>query len=221
MAYKVKCRLVTFLGDIEHFPCHFGYEIGDEFIYDGEKFIGRVCSGLFSSSMLSVIDTIRYSGNLHFGYYPWNYSGLSKREPNMKKYDGVGWANVREEEIPTDARKEFLERTLPIPKERRGRGGFHCADLRILAVFRAEPCGLSDKGFDLPFYKREMSILEKIKTEPGLNSAEVLESFAKWEIEDIYPPLGPVNVELMMAELEGAGYIELLDGKAYPKSSST
>lgn len=66
-----------------------------------------------------------------------------------------------------------------------------------------------------------MSILEKIKTEPGLNSAEVLESFAKWEIEDIYPPLGPVNVELMMAELEGAGYIKLLDGKAYPKSSST
>ena len=28
-------------------------------------------------------------------------------------------------------------------------------------MFRAEPCGLSDKGFDLPFYRRQMSVLEK------------------------------------------------------------
>jgi len=151
MAYKVKCKLVAFLGDIEHFPCHFGYEIGDEFIYDGEKFIGRVCSGLFSSNMLSVIDTIRYSGNLHFGHFPWLYSGFSRREPSMKKYDGIGWANVKAEQIPEGARREYLERTLPVPTERRGGGGFHCADLRILAVFRVEPFGLSNKGFDLPF----------------------------------------------------------------------
>ena len=217
MAYKVKCRLVAFLGDVENFPCHFGYRIGDEFIYDGEKFIGRVCSGLFSSNMLSVIDTIRYSGNLHFGHFPWNYSGLSRSEPSMKKYDGVGWANVKKEEIPEGARKEYLERTLPIPSERRGRGGFHCADLRILAVFRAEPFGLSDKGFDLPFYKREMSILEKIKAEPGLSADEVLAQFTRWEREEIYPPLGPVNVDLMIRELEGAGYIELRDGRTYAK----
>ncbi len=217
MAYKVKCRLTAFLGDVEHFPCHFGYKIGDEFIYDGEKFIGRVCSGLFSSNMLSVIDTIRYSGNLYFGHHPWIYSGWSKRDLGMKKYDGVGWANIKENEIPEGVRKELIGRTLPIPKKRQGGGGFHCADLRILAVFRAEPFGLSDKGFDLPFYKREMRILEKIKAEPGRNSAELLDSFSQWEREDIYPPLGPVNIELMMAELEGAGYIELHDGRAYPK----
>jgi uncharacterized repeat protein (TIGR04076 family) len=220
MAYKVKCKLVAFLGDIEHFPCHFGYEIGDEFIYDGEKFIGRVCSGLFSSNMLSVIDTIRYSGNLHFRHFPWLYSGYSRREPSMKKYDGVGWANVKEGEIPEGARREYLERTLPVPPERRGGGGFHCADLRILAVFRAEPFGLSEKGFDLPFYQREMNILEKIKVEPGLDAADVLGRFTKWEKEDIYPPLGPVNLELMLGELEGAGYIELRDGRAYPKTNS-
>ena len=220
MAYKVKCRLIDFLGDVENFPCHFGYKIGDEFIYNGEQFIGKVCSGLFSSNMLSVIDTIRYSGNLHFGHFPWNYSGLSKREPSMEKYDGVGWANVKKEDVPDGARKEYLERTLPIPLVRRGGGGFHCADLRILAVFRAEPCGLSDKGFDLPFYKREMSILEKIKAEPGIDTMEVLNRFTRWEREEIYPPIGPVNVELMMGELEGVGYITIKDGKAYPTGLS-
>jgi uncharacterized repeat protein (TIGR04076 family) len=219
MAYKVKCTLMAFLGDVENFPCHFGYQIGDEFVYDGEKFIGRVCSGLFSSNMLSVIDTIRYSGNLHFGHFPWNYSGLSRREPGMAKYDGIGWANVKKEDVPEGARREYLERTLPIPTERRGRGGFHCADLRILAVFRAEPCGLSDRGFDLPFYRREMSILEKIKAEPGIDAAGVLAGFTRWEREEIYPALGPVNVDLMMQELEGAGYIRLQDGRAYPESS--
>lgn len=215
MAYKVKCRLVAFLGDIEHFPCHFGYEIGDEFIYDGEKFIGRICPALFSSNMLAVIDTIRYNGNSAFKSYPWTYSGISKKDPSMKKYDGVGWANVKE--VPEGARKEFVGMTLPIPTERRGSGGFLCGDPRTLAVFRAEPFGLSDKGFDLPFYQRQMSILKKIKAEPGLGVAEVLERFTPWEREDIYPRLGPANVEIMMEELEGAGYIELRDGKAFPR----
>jgi uncharacterized repeat protein (TIGR04076 family) len=220
MAYKVRCRLVAFLGDIEHFPCHFGYEIGDEFIYDGEKFIGRICPALFSSNMLAVIDTIRYNGNSPFKNYPWTYSGISRREPSMKEYDGIGWANVKESEVPDGARKEFVRMTLPIPAERRGGGGFFCGDPRTLAMFRAEPYGLSDKGFDLPFYKRQMNILEKIKAEPGLSAAEVLERFTDWEREEIYPRLGPVNVAIMMEELEGAGYIELRDGKAYSKSPS-
>ncbi len=217
MAYKVRCRLVSFRGDVENFPCHFGYKIGDEFIYDGEKFIGRVCSGLFSTNMLSVIDTIRYSGNLHYGHFPWLYSGYSLRDPKMKKYDGIGWSNIKENKIPEGVSKESLAKTLPIPITRQGGGGFHCADLRTIAVFRAEPYGLSDQGFDLPFYKREMSIWEKIKAEPGRTPAEVLEKFTKWEREDIYPPLGPVNIELLMAELEGSGYIEFRDGRAYPK----
>ena len=31
------------MGNEKEYPCHFGYKIGDEFIYDGEQFIGRVC----------------------------------------------------------------------------------------------------------------------------------------------------------------------------------
>jgi uncharacterized repeat protein (TIGR04076 family) len=42
MPFKVKCTLVSFTGDPENFPCHFNYEIGDAFTYDGEKFEGRI-----------------------------------------------------------------------------------------------------------------------------------------------------------------------------------
>jgi len=212
--YKVKATLVAFLGDIEHFPCHFGYKIGDSFIFDGEKFIGRICPSLFPSNMLSVFDIIRYSGNVQFGYYPWNYSGISKHDPKMKKYDGVGWANIKG--APRGARKEFVNMTLPIPTERRGAGAFVCDDPRTQALFIAEPCGLSDKGFDRPFYMRAMSILKKIKEEPGIKTSDVLKKFTRFEREEIYPRLGPVNTGLLLEELENTGYITTKNGKAYP-----
>jgi uncharacterized repeat protein (TIGR04076 family) len=211
--YKVKATVVGFLGDVEHFPCHFGYKIGDSFIYDGEKFIGRICPSLFPSNMLAVFDIIRYSGNLHFGYFPWNYSGISRREPGNRKYDGVGWANVKG--APKGAREDFVHMTLPIPTERRGVGQFACDDPRTHAVFIAEPCGLSDKGFDRPFYMRAMSILEKIKAEPGIKKGDVLKKFTKFEREEIYPPLGPVNTGLLLEELETTGYIIIKAGKVF------
>lgn len=212
--YKVRCKLVAFLGDVEQFPCHFGYKVGDEFIYDGEKFIGRICPSLFPSNMLAVINTIRFSGLKQFGYYPWNYTGISKKDPKMKRYDGVGWANVKG--APEGARKEFVDMTLPIPDERRGVGQFHCDDIRTLALFIAEPCGLSDKGYDRPFYMRSMSILNKIKEEPGIKTCDIIKRFTKWEREEIYPRLGPVLIGLLLEELETVGYITIRNGRAYP-----
>ena len=103
MAYKVKCTVVAFMGDIEHFPCHFGYKIGDSFIYDGETFTGRICPAALSANMLQAINTIRYWGNSLPNNYPWTYSGISKRDPDMKKYDGLGFANVKE--APQGAKK--------------------------------------------------------------------------------------------------------------------
>ena len=38
MPFKVRFRLIAFMGDEEEYPCHFGYKIGDEFVYDGEQF---------------------------------------------------------------------------------------------------------------------------------------------------------------------------------------
>ncbi|MFH1647837.1 MAG: hypothetical protein ABID71_09185 [Chloroflexota bacterium] len=36
MPFKVRCKLIGFMNDAEKFPCHFDYQIGEEFTYDGE-----------------------------------------------------------------------------------------------------------------------------------------------------------------------------------------
>jgi len=73
-------------------------------------------------------------------------------------------------------------------------------------------------GYTLPYYRREMSILEKIKEKPGITVDEILDKFTDFERDEIYPPLYPVNVQLMLDELAEVNYIELRDGKAYPKN---
>ena len=60
MPYKVKCKLVSFTGDPEHFPCHFNYHIGDEFTYDGEKFEGKICNGLLKNMAPVLWNTVFY-----------------------------------------------------------------------------------------------------------------------------------------------------------------
>ena len=39
--FKVKAIVIDFLGDKEKYPCHHRYNLGDEFLFDGEKFTGR------------------------------------------------------------------------------------------------------------------------------------------------------------------------------------
>jgi len=41
--FKVKATVIDFLGDKEKYPCHHRYNLGDEFIFDGERFSGTVC----------------------------------------------------------------------------------------------------------------------------------------------------------------------------------
>ena len=70
--FKVKCKLVAFVGHEEKFPCHFGYKIGDEFYYDGVEFKGRICPGLLASMMPVVHGTFllgyKYNENVMFRY---------------------------------------------------------------------------------------------------------------------------------------------------------
>ena len=47
--YKVRCKLVRFEGDVETFPCHFKYEIGDEIYYDGVQFDRQDMPAYYSS----------------------------------------------------------------------------------------------------------------------------------------------------------------------------
>lgn len=51
-----------------------------------------------------------------------------------------------------------------------------------------------------------------------MTSDEILNRYTKWEREELYPPIYSVNLPLMLGELATVDYIEMRDGKAYPKN---
>ena len=207
MPFKVRCRLIAFMGDEEKYPCHFGYQIGDEFTYDGEQFTGRICLSLLPN-MVPVIKILHDLGNKGSKRSLIRYAGHSKRDPGMKKYDGLGYAPLKQS--PSMGSMSALQG-----------GGFPlvCNDSKTSALFIAEPFGLASAGFDTPYYMREMSILEKIKKEPGIQTDMIIKRFTDWERDEIFPPLTPVLMDLMLDELAETGYIKIREGKAYPQES--
>jgi hypothetical protein len=217
MPYKVKCKLVAFQGDVKYFPCHFDYKIGDEFTYNGEKFEGKVCNGLLKNMVGPIWNTIFY-GYGEVDRMLYLYTGLSARDPGMKEYDGIGFKPLKK--APEGADEKYLKSIsaeLPQNLIKRGRG-FVCDDTRTGAYFTCEPAGLADGGDMRTHYTREMSILDKIKKEPGMTVDEILNKFTEWERNDIYPPIYPLNVSLMLNEMATVNYIELKDGRAFPKN---
>jgi hypothetical protein len=168
--------------------------------------------------MAPIIEAIRIAGNKYCERLLFRYSGPSKADPSMKKYDGVGWAPLKEPPQGTPEKYMKASSYFP-PRTEKGRGWtFVCPDFKTSALFLAEPFGLAESGYYTPYYRREMSILEKIKAEPGIGTNEIPDRFTKRQKEEIYPPLRPSNFEIMLDELVEANYIEVRDGKAYPKS---
>lgn len=218
MPFKVRCKLEQFMGDEESFPCHFNYKIGDEIIFDGEKFIGRICPGILLS-MPPVVEAIHHSGTAYPERIIYRYSTPSTKDPSMKKYDGIGFRPLKE--LPSGASPKHLKNMSITPPANLAKSvTFVCIDSRVVAYFRASAFDLADAGDSLPYHKREMAILEKLKENPGLTPKEVMTKFTDWEINEIYPILTPLNTKLFMDELATVDYIEWHDGKAYPKERS-
>lgn len=197
MPFQVRSRLISFMGDPQNYPCTFGYKIGDEIVYDGERFHGRICPGLLRE-MMPVIYAInkvgkKFGENIISKYYPPRQN-LSEGE---KKF-------LRDSCHPTE-----------IVTEKQDGYTFVCSDTRTSALFLAEPFDLVKRGIT---YRRQMSMVEKVEAEPGIDVKKVLERFNKEE-RDEYPAMHPLLVELMLDELEQVNYIEIRGGKAYPKSS--
>jgi hypothetical protein len=205
------------MGDFDNFPCHFDYKIGDEFYYDGEKFEGKICNGLLKN-MASVIWNTVFYGQGDYDRMVYLYSGLSARDPSMKKYDGVGFRPLQK--VPEGADPKYL-RSIPAepPKNliKRQRG-FVCDDTRTGAYFICEPVDIARGGDMLTHFNRAMSILEKVKEQPGMTVNEILNKYSRFEREEIYPPIYELNVSLMLDEMAVVNYIEIRDSKAYPKN---
>ena len=152
--FKVRCKLIAFMGDEERIPCHFNYKIGDEFYYDGVHFTGRVCPGLLPS-MTPVIHGVFLLGHKFSENVMYHYRGLDKRDPGMAKYDGLGFFPLKAP--PEGLSEKILARISSIPRTEKSTGGhFVCGDTRILANFECEAVDLSDADYCQPFWFKKL-----------------------------------------------------------------
>jgi uncharacterized repeat protein (TIGR04076 family) len=223
--FKAKVTVVGMLGDTEKYPCAFGHKIGDEIIFDGESIHGKICPDVLPSLIPEVIGVMyggpRYRNPGSFAL--WKYQGVRKIDPSMKKYDGFGFKPQEEyKEPPYHMRLGSVIHSVPGmgPKAKKRidlTPGTQCPDSATMVLFKIEPYGLTDSGSrHLPYYRRQLSIAEKVKAKPGIEVNKVFDEFTEWEKKEIYPVLCPPLVEEALEELALAGYVEIRDGKAYP-----
>jgi len=211
--FKVRCKLVGFMGREDLFPCHFNYKVGDEFYYDGVQFTGRICPGLLAS-MMPVIHSMCLSGNKSVENVMFRYRGLDVRDPSMAKYDGVGFRPI--DNYPEGTPENIAKINPYAQKNQRARGGhFTCGDTRILAEFTCEAVDLSDSEYAMPFYRREIAVLEKIEADPGIDIKDIPDRFTDFERNEISPRLTPVLLDVLMEALVDMKYVEVREGKAY------
>jgi uncharacterized repeat protein (TIGR04076 family) len=209
--YKVRCKLHKFEGDAQSYPCHFGYEIGDEIYYDGVNFTGKICPHLLIP-MMPVVYGVHTLGHNYAKYMAFRYRGRDIKDPSMAKYDGVGWQPLKS--VPEEIQAKCSPFS-PASKTKKARGAhFICPDARTIAHFNCDPVDLSDSAFCQPFYRRAISILEKIEAEPGIDPNSIWSRFTTFQKEDISPPLTPVLTQVLLEALEDMDYIVIQDGKA-------
>jgi hypothetical protein len=153
-------------------------------------------------------------------YYPFHYAPISRKAPENAKYDGIGFRNVLETPVEPPYHMANLfpnPSTWPPPRERtilKEAGTVVCPDVRTAMVMKIKAFDLSDKGYDIPYFRREMVILGRIMKAQMIPTDKILDEFSKKEIEEIYPALSPVMVECLLEELELMEYIQTIDRKA-------
>jgi hypothetical protein len=222
MPFQVKATVAAFLGDAEKYPCHFGHHKTDEIVFDGERYIGRLCPDVWpmltqKAAALHVAGP-RYIDPIY--YYPFWYAPCSKYDPSMKRYDGLGYRNVlqtpemssfnRGNLLPPNAFKwpPHSERTVARDV------AVICPDSRTSVLFALEAFDLSAKGFDTPFFRRQMTILDKVLKKGAVETGKILDTFSEKSRNEIYPALSPQLMLPLIEELTLMGYLEIKDGAA-------
>jgi uncharacterized repeat protein (TIGR04076 family) len=213
--FQVKATLVEFLGDEQKYPCHFRHHIGDEFVYDGEFFHGRLCPHVVGA-LMSKVEALYDAGPrlVQPAYYcPFWYAPLSGRDASMEPYDGMGWRALPEDiveppytlkallphgsfQYPTNSRRTVLNDAAVI-----------CPDSRTSAVFKLEAFDLAEGGEAAPYFRKQMAILEVVRRKDGIAPGDVRAALSVAHREKIYPLAAPVLVEVLVEELQSIGYL--------------
>ena len=77
--FQVKATVVAFLGNEEVYPCHFKHKVGDEVIFDGESYHGRLCPDVWSR-IVPKVEAMHQAGPRYvewITHYPFWYCSLS------------------------------------------------------------------------------------------------------------------------------------------------
>jgi uncharacterized repeat protein (TIGR04076 family) len=220
--FKVKITVIGFQGDAVRYPCHFGHKIGDTIYYDGEKFIGRFCSGVLVPISQQVDNLFkmgpRYKPSGH--YYPFWYAPMSLADESMKKYDGVGFKNVC---LNSYNEPQYHMANLA-PK---GAFGWPpaavgsimndvtvmCGDLRTAVVYKLEAIDLAEAGFAIFYYRRSMVLLNKILPKAGAEIDKLMLEFSRDEIEIPYPAMSPQLIEALIEDMALVGLVAVENGR--------
>jgi uncharacterized repeat protein (TIGR04076 family) len=218
--FQVRATVVAFLGNEEVYPCHFQHKVGDELIFDGESYHGRLCPDVWSR-VVPKVEALHQMGPRYveaFSYYPFWYCSLSVPDPQMKKYDGLGFRNVLKNPAParydmaTLVNQEAFTWPPSENEQLQRQPVVLCPDQRTSMVLQLEAFDLSEKGFDIPYFRRQMAILRKLEARGGVQADKVLDTFTKREIDEIFPPLGIAMVHRLVEELELMKYVATEQG---------
>ena len=221
--FKVKATVAGFLGDEKRYPCHMNYKIGDEIIFDGEKCIGRVCTYIWPQLVSKVLPL--YSAGPRYvdpSYYlPFWYSPLSVSDPDMKKYDGLGFKPVKRTIVEPPYHVAHLQPQgafrYPPAKERtvHKESMVLCPDTRTAVLFKLEAFDLADGGDAIPYFRKQMAILSVVQANPGVAVNKIRDSLPHAQKEKVYPLAAPVMVQGLIEELELVGHLEIKKGRVH------
>jgi uncharacterized repeat protein (TIGR04076 family) len=224
--FKVRATVTGFGRDESKGPCHFRYKVGDEITFDGETIVGRLCPNMLPKFGPAFRDLFASGGRHKEGefassYYPFFHSPQSVYDPARKKYDGVGFRPTLER--PEEGYKFVADETLfdnpPGGKFIIGRGKekrdftLVCGDNHTLVQFKLVAYDLADRGDALPYYRRAMTILDKISKKPGIAMDKIIDEYTEDERDNIYPSLGQRIVAILVGEMELLDYVDVKNNK--------
>jgi hypothetical protein len=220
MGFKVKATVIGFIGDESKYPCHFKYKRGDEIIFDGERCIGRVCPE-FWPALGEKVQRMHIMGPRYVEpeyYYPIWYAPASVEDPEKTKFDGLGYSpilqTVQEDRFNMASLQPPNSFTWPPHPERTVLRDIviKCPDTRTTCMLKLDAIDLSDKGIDVPYFRRQMTIMARVLPKQGIPVEKVLDEFTEKEKLEIYPPLVKEMLIPLIEELELMNYVEIKNG---------
>jgi uncharacterized repeat protein (TIGR04076 family) len=223
MPFSTKATLIGFQADAEHYPCHANLKVGDAVIFDGAEIKGRICPHVLPQ-MANALFAMFLEGPRYVnpGYYNlfW-YASNSVADTSKMPYDGNGFRPLLDAYDTPPYHVSCLQdpnafRWPPVgTRDIMKDVVIMCPDTRTAALFKVEAFDLATAGSELPYTRREITILDRVnKTGNGYPIDKIIGLFTQEERLEVYPPLSDVIIGAMLEELTAIGYITVVDGKA-------